>query len=351
MAIGILGTVIGGALNLAGAYRTSSSQERMNERNIELQREINQANLEHSNYWNQKNYDLASEAHQAQLAQQDWANEQYIESRDYDRAMQQQIFNREDTAIQRAVDDATAAGFSPLAALGMPANSGQVVSSSSAPGSMVSNNQASVQGAGQVAPHVQAVTGLGDGLSSIGNMIATMAESMSAKEHQKQMQSADFAQRLLEMDKTHFANKVLSNMEYVYESNLESQKHLYQIAEIIQDGDIKEKLQNALLKNQADMQAADHNHQKDMLKAQQDFMSSNANNQGSGRGLHDVFNDIIDIVAQGDGRLAKWMRENKEVIGLIIEGLEIGLNMGDNLANTQSQRDVNQSQIVNNLYK
>lgn len=346
-----LGQIIAGITGLFGGAADAGAEVYNNYQNIALQREINRANLDHANYWNQKNYGLASEAQQAQLAQQNWANEQYVESRDYDRALQQQIFNREDTAIQRAVQDATASGFSPLAALGMPANAGQVISSSSAPGSMVSNNQASVQGAGQVAPHLQAVTGFGDGLSSVASMLMTMSEGMATRDHQKQMQSADFAQRLLEMDKTHFANKVISNMEYVYESDLQSQKHLYQIAEIIQDGNIKEKLQNALLRNQSNMQSSEHAHQQDMLKAQQDFASSNANNQGSGRGLHDVFNDIIDIVAQGDGRLAKWMRENGQVIGLIIEGLEIGLGVGDNLANSQSQRNVNQSQITNNLHK
>ena len=156
------GFIAGAVTNLLGSGINAWSQHKANEANIAAQERTNKANLEHANYWNTKNYELASEAQQAQLAQQQWANEQYVESRDYDRAMQQNIFNREDTAIQRAMHDATAAGFSPLTALGMPANAGQVISSSSAPGSMVSNNQASVQGAGQVSPHVAAVTGLGD---------------------------------------------------------------------------------------------------------------------------------------------------------------------------------------------
>ena len=345
------GSFISGMFSLAGSRMSANAELKANEQNIALQREINQANLEHSNYWNQKNYDLASEAQQAQLAQQDWANEQYIESRDYDRAMQQQIFNREDTAIQRAMQDATAAGFSPLAALGMPANAGQVVSSSSAPGSMVSNNQASVQGAGQLAPHVEAATGLGDGLSSIGSMIATMADNMSNREHQKQMQSADFAQRLLEMDKTHFADKVIKSMEHSFDLDLEDQKYYYRVADALNNEEIQTRLRNLDFSQQNAAREDEQAHELYMQGRQHAFSSSNANNQGSGRGLHDVFNDIVDIVAQGDGRMSKWMRENKEVITLIIEGLEIGLNMGDNLANTQSQRDVNQSNIVRNLYK
>lgn len=351
MPFNFLGNLTGGLFNYFGSLQNTKAQREANRENVASQREINAANLEHANYWNQKNYDLASEAHQVQLAQQNWANEQYIESRDYDRAMQQQIFNREDTAIQRAVQDATSAGFSPLAALGMPANAGQIISSSSAPGSMVSNNQTSVQGAGQIAPHVQAVTGLGDGLSSIGAMIATMADGMSNREHQRQMQSADFAQRLLEMDKTHFADKVLKNMEHSFDLDLEDQKYYYRVAEALNNEEIQSRLRSLDFNFDNSAREDSQAHELYMQGRQHAFTSSNANNQGSARGLHDVFNDIVDIVAQGDSRMSKWLRDNKDVITLIIEGLEIGLSLGDNLANTQSQRDVNQSNIVRNLYK
>lgn len=349
------GFVAGAVTNLFGSGINAWSQHKANEANIAAQERINKANLDHANYWNTKNYELASEAQQAQLAQQQWANEQYIESRDYDRAMQQTVFNREDTAIQRAMQDATAAGFSPLAALGMPANAGQVISSSSSPGSMVSNNQASVQGAGQISPHVEAVTGLGDGLSSIGSMFATMAEGMSSREHQKQMQSADFAQRLLEMDKTFFADKVLKTMEHDFELTLEDQKYYYRIADALNNEKISARLkeldhkyalslQNDAQSHQSEMQEDEQAHQLYMQGRQHVFDQSNANNKG-GRGLHDVFNDIIDIVAQGDGKMAKWMRDNKDVLTLIVEGLEIGVGLGTGVANSASQRSVNQSVI------
>lgn len=347
------GFLAGAVANLFGSGINAYSENVANEANIASQERINRANLEHSNYWNTKNYALASEAQRAQLAQQQWANEQYIESRDYDRAMQQTVFNREDTAIQRAMQDATAAGFSPLAALGMPANAGQLISSSSAPGSMVSNNQASVQGAGQVSPHVEAVTGLGDGLSSIGSMFATMAEGMSNREHQKQMQSADFAQRLLEMDKTFFAEKVLKNMEHNFELTLEEQKYYYRIADALNNEKISARLkeldykyalslQNDAQAHQSELQEDEQGHQLYMQGRQHVFDQSNANNKG-GRGLHDVFSDIIDIVSQGDGKMANWLRENQEVLTLIVEGLEIGIGLGTNAANASSQRSVNKS--------
>ena len=61
----------------------------------------------------------------------DWNKEQYIENRDYTRALQQTMFDREDTAYQRAVDDAQSAGLSPLAITG-GSSAGAVVSSPSA---------------------------------------------------------------------------------------------------------------------------------------------------------------------------------------------------------------------------
>lgn len=56
------------------------------------------------------------------------ADERYLEERDYNRALQQTIFDREDSAFQRAVQDADKAGLNALAVTG-GANSGAVVSS------------------------------------------------------------------------------------------------------------------------------------------------------------------------------------------------------------------------------
>lgn len=70
-----------------------------------------------------------------QKEQQEWDREQYKENRDYERALQERIFAREDTAMQRGVRDARRAGLSPLAATG--SNAGSVVSISNAPSSDV----------------------------------------------------------------------------------------------------------------------------------------------------------------------------------------------------------------------
>lgn len=288
-----------------------------------------------------QNHALAREALDAQKAQQQWANEQYIEQRDYDRALQQQIFQREDTAIQRAVNDATDAGFSPLAALGMPAGAGQVISGNSAPGNMVQNNQFATAD----------MSSIGRDMTSAMSMVQTALAQKSQQEVNLLMQEVDLADKAKEAGLERIHEAIQNDLNRDLQQRMHDAEMQEKLYSRLSSDKLQRELQNALLKHQSDMQQSDQAHQKDMLKSQQDFASSNANNQGSGRGLHDVFNDIINVVAQGDGKLAKWLRNNQEVLTLIIEGLEIGLGVGDNLANTQSQRDVNQSQIMKNLYK
>lgn len=288
-----------------------------------------------------QNYALSREALEAQKAQQQWANEQYIESRDYDRAMQQQIFQREDTAIQRAVNDATEAGFSPLAALGMPAGAGQVISGNSAPSNMVQNNQFATAD----------MSSIGRDMTAAMSMVQTALAQNSQQEVDIMMQEVDLAHKAQEAKLSRVHDVIQRDLDRSWEKRKHDAEMEEKLQSRLSSEKLQRELQDTLLKHQSNMQSSDQAHQKDMLKSQQDFASSNANNQGSGRGLHDVFNDIIDVVAQGDGKLAKWLRNNQEVLTLIIEGLEIGLGVGDNLANTQSQRDVNQSQIMKNLYK
>lgn len=314
------GLITAGMTSLFGGLVNTIVGAQSQALNRESQESINAANIAQAERWNSANYDLAVRAQNAQEAQQAFANEQYVDAVDYEKAVQQQTWQREDTAIQRAVMDAQAAGFSPLAALGMPANAGQVVSTSSAPGNMVSNNQASVSNPHLQAYNGQALTGIGDAFGSIGNMIATYAEQQSAQEHEADMKAAEFVARLKEIDSQGNWDKILNELEYDFLIDQENRKHTLKLAENLQQLDIQEKL--AAVTHDYDMARQDdaQQHEMDMAQQQRQWQQDNASNQ---RGLHDVIGDLIPLLADGDSRLEKWLRKNTNVIKLIIEGGEI----------------------------
>lgn len=87
-------------------------------------------------YNNERNHQANERNYETNREDTLWEHEQYIENRDYNRALQQQIFEREDTAIQRAVQDAGKAGLSPLSVSGgNGAGAGAIVGATQAPSS------------------------------------------------------------------------------------------------------------------------------------------------------------------------------------------------------------------------
>ena len=65
----------------------------------------------------QEELELQKLAQEEQRRLNDFQIREYLNKKDYDRALQQRIFEREDTAMQRSLQDFTEAGFSPLSAL------------------------------------------------------------------------------------------------------------------------------------------------------------------------------------------------------------------------------------------
>lgn len=320
----LIGTLIAGATGLVGNFINAFNQHRNNQVNIAANAAINAQNIAFTERWNKINYHMAREAQDAQLAHQQWSRDQYVESTDYNRALQQQIFDREDTAIQRAMSDAQAAGFSPLAALGVPSGAGQVVGNSSIPGSMVSNNQASVMSANQVAPHIQAITGLGDGLSSLGSQVATMAESMSTKQHQKEMQSAEIISSYRRLGMDFVADWLLQDKQNNFLREERNAAHLENLAVIAETAkfqmtmeELRQKgakiLQDDAQQHDLQMQQNEQSHDLQMQQNIQDFEADYRVKTASAA-YEDMLalgkEYLVPVVREFSPDLADWLENN-----------------------------------------
>ncbi|UBZ25027.1 VP2 [Chicken proventriculitis-associated circular virus 11] len=77
---------------------------------------------------NQKNYDLQKEAFGLQKDAFQFQKDSYLNNFNYQKQLQQQLFNREDNAIQRRAEDMQKAGLSKTLAAGSGAGAGSVVS-------------------------------------------------------------------------------------------------------------------------------------------------------------------------------------------------------------------------------
>lgn len=104
---GIIGSAASAGGGLIGQYMTNKSNERNIEKTNELNYRINRENL-------------------------DWQKQQYFDQMAYSKALQGQIFAREDNSYQRTAADLMTAGYSPLAINGTN-DAGSVVSMPTAP--------------------------------------------------------------------------------------------------------------------------------------------------------------------------------------------------------------------------
>ena len=103
----IINGILGAGASLINTKSTNEANERnvdaTNEANIRMNRETNAANYKMVQETNALNRDIANQNLAFQQAQQD-----------YEKALQQQIFEREDSSYQRTVNDMRSAGLNPL---------------------------------------------------------------------------------------------------------------------------------------------------------------------------------------------------------------------------------------------
>ena len=120
----LLGEIFSGIFNAIGADRQAGAEEEIARKNLEYQRERNE--IEDARYADETAYNRA------------FAEDE----RDYNRALQQQIFEREDTALERQANQLSKLGINPLTQQMNGLESGSVVSSAPAPASSDKGGQA-----------------------------------------------------------------------------------------------------------------------------------------------------------------------------------------------------------------
>lgn len=265
--------------------------------------------MENNSHYNRQNLALAKEAQAAQLKQQDWANEQYIENRDYSRALQERIFEREDTAMQRAVDDFTAAGFSPLAALGQSAGAGAVVSQPSLPSSSVGGNQAhfTPESSGSLQ---NAFSHLADSGHKVGAMLMTQLENQKQRDHQSAMQTLQLASEFKKQGKEHVQQMLLQSLEQDWKEQQQTREFAQELTVLESNQSLQRELQRSLQAHQSSMQEDAQQHAKDMVDLEMSNLS--AREDPTVRAISTNFEASIEALKKSKNPVIKSLAEKAE---------------------------------------
>lgn len=195
---------------------------------------------------------LSREALDAQKSQQAFQNRQYLESRDYERALQQQIFDREDTAMTRSVQDHVSAGFSPLTALGSAFGAGQVVSQSTAPNNQVQNNQFQNHNSNYVSDALNSMMDRQDSAMSRALTMAMQTRELTAS---KESQQAEFEHSKEIEDMRYDNEKMLLEIQQNNLKEINDIQAQYKLSEIMTQSTAQKALQQMIIDGQAKLQA------------------------------------------------------------------------------------------------
>lgn len=170
------------------------TQDSVNRNNRKMQEEVNNANLQATSQTNAYNEYIAEMTNQANkeiadsvnLANKEIASENLQYQRDvqnYNKALQQKLFEREDSSYQRTVNDMRRAGLSPLAMNGTN-GAGEAIQI----GALNNNYQAqgyTAQGSTAVAPSFQASRDEASKFNIQGNILKDIYQIKSMREQVK----------------------------------------------------------------------------------------------------------------------------------------------------------------------
>lgn len=182
--IGAIGSIGLGAWQTAQNYETTKKNFNLEDRNYQFQKDSFERNFALQKESYEKNYALNKEAFQFQ-------KDSYLENLNYQKALQQQIFNREDNSVQRRVADLQAAGLSKTLAAGDGAGAGTVVSTSPFSGGYSGSNFSGSSFNGK-APRMSQIDLVSTGLqlaSAMANIRQVSAETENALKQNQVMDS------------------------------------------------------------------------------------------------------------------------------------------------------------------
>lgn len=261
----------------------------------------------------------------------DFQMNEYLDKKDYDRALQERIFEREDTAMQRGLQDYVEAGFSPLSALGQSANAGSVVSTSSAP----SLN----------APQAPDLTGMYAAVDHMvnaghqaGALVSTFLAQQAEQEHQINMEEIRFVNEMEKLTKTHNNQKEILDLQAKITEDASQTQHIRELEKISQTQEFQKIIaefqanqQKYLQTNQQEWQAKqaelDRQHQVDMQKSAHDQTLEALDVQDKQKQQYEnktLAHAWSDLTKEGKDLFVKMLRKFDSDLANFVEKNEFG---------------------------
>lgn len=248
----IIGSLIGAGASLISGIAGASASKSISSSEIALQR----LSLEEQKRLNQ------------------FQMNEYLDKKDYDRALQERIFEREDTAMQRSLQDYTDAGFSPLSALGQSANAGSIVSTSSAP-------SLNAPSAPDLSGMYQAVAHMVNAGHEAGSRVSTFLSQQADQQHQINLEDLRFLNEMDKLTGIHENEKAILKLESNLRESASETQHIRELEKISKTQEFQKTMaefqanqQRYLQTNQQDWQSRQseiqRKHEKDMQQSAHD---------------------------------------------------------------------------------
>lgn len=158
--------------------------------------------------------------------------DEYLDKKDYDRALQERIFEREDTAMQRGLQDYIDAGFSPLSALGQSASAGSVVSTSSAP-------SLNAPSAPDLSGMYHAVDHMVNAGHEAGARVSTFLSQMAAEQHAINLEDLRFTNAMEQLSQSHKNQEEIARLESDLREGAAETQHIRELEKISQTNEFQ----------------------------------------------------------------------------------------------------------------